>query len=121
MAGLVDALTVGWLLWRAQLQMFLNQTVRSRKAGRIVSSIVGAAVILLAWSWEGFVTVLLLRVANRFGASVNLVSLLSLAFFAYTGVLVFSRRGPADPPAGGGSGPKPAAADQEAVRAAVRG
>ncbi|HEY9289097.1 MAG TPA: hypothetical protein VIT43_13855 [Candidatus Dormibacteraeota bacterium] len=90
MAGIVDALTVGWLLWRAQLQMFLNQTVRSRQAGRIAATIGGAALILLAWIWEAFITLLLVRAASRFGASVNLVSLLSLGFFAYTGVLVFS-------------------------------
>ena len=90
MTGIFDALTVGWLLWRAQLQMFLNQTVRSRKAGRIAGTVGGAALILLAWSWEAFVTLLVLRTASHVGASVNTVSLFSLGFFAYTGVLVFS-------------------------------
>jgi len=42
-------LQVGWLLWRAQLQMFVNQTIRSRQAGRIVGTAVGVAVILFAW------------------------------------------------------------------------
>jgi uncharacterized protein (TIGR02246 family) len=37
------------------------------------------------------------------------------------GVLIFSRRGPADPPAAGGGGPKAAASDQDAIRAAVQG
>lgn len=90
MAAILDALSVGWLLWRAQLQMFLNQTVRSRQAGRIVLAIGGAALILLAWSWEAFVTVLLVRTASRIGSPVNVISLLSLGFFVYTGILVFS-------------------------------
>ena len=90
MLGIADALKVGWLLWRAQLQMFLNQTVRSRQAGRIATTVGGAALILLAWSWEAFVAVLVLRTASRFGARIDLVSLLSLGFFAYSGVLIFS-------------------------------
>ena len=44
-AGALDGLGLGLLLWRVQLQMFVNQTVRSRKAGKIVGTIAGAAVI----------------------------------------------------------------------------
>jgi uncharacterized protein (TIGR02246 family) len=36
-------------------------------------------------------------------------------------VLLFSRRGPADPPAAGGGGTRPATTDQEAIRTAVQG
>jgi hypothetical protein len=81
---------VGLLLWRAQLRMFLNQTIRSRQAGRIAITVVGAAVIVLAWTWEAFVAILIVEAAGRFGTHVDPVPLLSLAFLAYTGILIFS-------------------------------
>ena len=91
LSGRVGAgLGVGLLLWRAQLQMFINQTVRSRQAGRIVATIIGAAVILLAWSWEAVITWLGLQAAHRVTVRVDTVHMLSLAFLGYTAVLVFS-------------------------------
>jgi hypothetical protein len=83
-------LAVGLLLWRAQLQMFTNQTIRSRQAGRIVATIVGAAVIVLAWSWEAIITWLGVQAAHRAPLGIDVVHLLSLAFLGYTAVLVFS-------------------------------
>src|SRR2546430_2554546 len=70
--------------------MFINQTIRSRQAGRIAGTITGAAVILLAWSWEGFITWLGVQASHRVPVRVDTLHLLSLAFLAYTGVLVFS-------------------------------
>jgi hypothetical protein len=70
--------------------MFINQTIRSRQAGRIAGTVAGAAVILLAWSWEGFITWLGVQASHRVPLRVDAVHLLSLAFLAYTGVLVFS-------------------------------
>ena len=87
---IAGALEVGLLLWRVQLQMVINQTLRSRKAGRLVGAIAGAAVILLAWSWEVLATLAIVAVGQRGLVAVNLVDLLSLAFFAYTAVLIFS-------------------------------
>jgi Putative ATP-binding cassette len=81
---------LGLLLWRAQFFMFLNQTVKSRQAGRIVATVAGAAVILLAWSWEVIVALLIVNASRRIAMHVDLVSLLSLAFFGYTAVLIFS-------------------------------
>jgi hypothetical protein len=89
-AGAVEGLALGLLLWRVQLQMFINQTVRSRKGGRVVGTIAGAAVILLAWSWEGFITWLGVQASHRVPVRIDTVQVLSLAFLAYTGVLVFS-------------------------------
>jgi hypothetical protein len=89
-ARVAGGLEVGLLLWRAQLQMFINQTVRSRKPGRIVSSIVSAAVIVLAWSWEAIITWLGIQASHREPLSIDTVHLLSLAFLGYTAVLVFS-------------------------------
>jgi len=86
----MQGLEVGLLLWRAQLQMFLNQTIRSGKPGRIAGTIVAAAVIALAWVWEGLVTWLGIQAAHRIPVRVDDVHLLSLAFLAYTAVLVFS-------------------------------
>jgi hypothetical protein len=86
----MGALEVGFLLWRAQLQMFVNQTVRSRQAGRIAASIGGAAAVLLAWSWEAFVAQLIVRTSQRVPVHFDMAQLFSLAFFAYTAVLVFS-------------------------------
>src|SRR5712691_13185115 len=70
--------------------MFINQTIRSRNAGRIAGTVAGAAVNLLAWSWEGFITWLGVEASHRMQLHVDSVHLLSLAFLAYTGVLVFS-------------------------------
>jgi Putative ATP-binding cassette len=83
-------LQVGWLLWRTQLQMFLNQTIRSRQAGRIVGTIVGVAIILFAWTWEAIITWIGVQAAHRVTVRIDTVHLLSLAFFGYTAVLVFS-------------------------------
>lgn len=85
-----EGLELGLLLWRVQLQMFINQTIRSRQAGRIAGTIAGAAVILVAWSWEGYITWLGAQASHRVPVQVDTVHILSLAFLAYTGVLVFS-------------------------------
>ena len=90
MPGILSGIEVGWLLWRAQLQMFLNQTLRSRKPGRIAATIVGGAIIVLAWVWEALVTGIAVDAAHRFHPQVNAVHLLSVAFLGYTAVLVFS-------------------------------
>ena len=89
-AGALEGLGLGLLLWRVQLQMFTNQTVRSRQAGRIAATVTGAAVILLAWSWEGFITWLGVQASHRVPVRVDTVHVLSVAFLVYTGVLVFS-------------------------------
>jgi hypothetical protein len=86
----VAGVDVGLLLWRAQLQMFLNQTLRSRKPGRIAGAIVSAAVIVVAWSWEAFIAWLGVQASHRSPIQIDTVHLLSLAFLAYTGVLIFS-------------------------------
>lgn len=86
----VAGLDVGLLLWRAQLQMFVNQTLRSRKRGRIAGTIVSAAVIVVAWSWEAFITWLGVQASHRSPIHLDTVHLLSLAFLGYTGVLIFS-------------------------------
>lgn len=88
--GVRGAIGVGLLLWRAQFFMFLNQTVKSRQAGRIVATIAGAAVILLAWAWEVIVALLIVQASRRVTVHVDLVSLVSLSFFGYTAVLIFS-------------------------------
>ncbi len=89
-ARITGALGVGLLLWRVQLQMVINQTVRSRQAGRLAGTIVGAAVVLLAWSWEVIATLAIVAAARRGSLEVNAVDVLSLAFFAYTAILIFS-------------------------------
>ena len=88
--GALEGLGLGLLLWRVQLQMFINQTVRSRQAGRIAATVTGVAVILLAWSWEGFITWLGVQASHRVPVRVDTVHVLSVAFLVYTGVLVFS-------------------------------
>src|SRR6202140_2618577 len=70
--------------------MFLNQTLRSRKPGRIAGTIVSAAVIVVAWSWEAFITWLGVQASHRSPIQIDTVHLLSLAFLGYTGVLIFS-------------------------------
>lgn len=81
---------VGLLLWRTQVRIFLNQTIRSKNPGRVALSIVGGLLVLLAWSWEGLVTVLVVAASHRVSVRLELVPLLSLGFAAYTAVLVFS-------------------------------
>jgi len=70
--------------------MFINQTVRSGKPGRLVGSLVGALVLLALWVWEGFVTVVAVAASHRVTFQIDLSHLLSLGFFAYTGILIFS-------------------------------
>jgi hypothetical protein len=70
--------------------MFINQTVRSRQAGRIAASVGGAIVVLLAWSWEVTITLVFVAASHRLPLRVDLVQLLGLAFFGYTGILIFS-------------------------------
>jgi hypothetical protein len=89
-APLASGIQVGLLLWRAQLRMFINQTLRSGKPGRIVGTIVGAAVIALAWTWEALITWVGVAASHRVHLQVDTVHLLSLAFLGYTAVLVFS-------------------------------
>src|SRR5437588_784804 len=86
----MSGIDVGLLLWRAQLRMFVNQTLRSGKPGRIVATIIGAAIIVLAWGWEALITTIGVEAARRFHAQVDVAHLLSLAFLGYTAVLVFS-------------------------------
>src|SRR2546423_1777256 len=90
MAGIASGLYVGLLLWRPQLQMFINQTRGSRKPGRIVATAAGAAVIVLAWSWEAIITWVGVQASHRVPVAIDFVHLLCLAFFGYTAVLVFS-------------------------------
>src|ERR1700737_3725634 len=70
--------------------MFLNQTPRSHKPGRIAGAVVSAAVIVVAWSWEAFITWLGVQASHRAPIQIDTVHLLSLAFLGYSGVLVFS-------------------------------
>lgn len=84
------ALGVGLLLWRTQLRIFLNQTIRSRNSGRITLSIVGALVVALAWAWEAFVALLVVAASHRTPLHLDAIALLSSAFAAYSAILVFS-------------------------------
>lgn len=87
---LAGGVRLGLLLWRTQLTMFVNQTLRSRKPGRLVAVAFGILVLVLSWAWEAFVTVLALRASHRFSFPLDPAHLFSLAFFTYTGILVFS-------------------------------
>lgn len=89
-AGVIDGLGLGLLLWRAQLRMFINSTVRSKQPGRLAGTIVGGALVLIAWSLEGLFTWSLVQASPRFHFNIDVVQTLSLAFTAYTAILVFS-------------------------------
>jgi hypothetical protein len=89
-AGLIDGLGLGLLLWRAQLRMFINSTVRSQQPGRLAGTIFVSALVLIAWSIEGLFTWSLVQASPRFRFNVDVVQTLSLAFTAYTAILVFS-------------------------------
>jgi hypothetical protein len=70
--------------------MFINQTIRSGKSGRIVGTIVAAAVIVFAWAWEAIITSLGVQASHRLPLGADPVHLLSLAFLGYTAILIFS-------------------------------
>src|SRR5438874_13236896 len=70
--------------------MFVNQTILSRKACRIAGTIIAAAAIVVAWAWDAVVTWLGIQAAHRVPVRVDDVQLLSLAFLAYTAILIFS-------------------------------
>jgi len=89
-AGLVDGLSLGFLLWRAQLRMFINSTLRSKQPGRLAGTVFGAALVIIAWSIEGLFTWSLVAAEPRVRFNVDVVPTLSLAFTAYTALLVFS-------------------------------
>ena len=85
----LDGLRLGLTLWLVQFQIFLNQTVRSRKPGRIAGFVVGVVLLLFWWVNIGALT--LVAVSARASAPpVALVTILSIAFLFYTGVLLFS-------------------------------
>ena len=90
MRDLARGLSFGLFLWRTQLTMFANQTLRSRKPGRVIAVFGGLLLLLVLWAWEGFVTVLALQASGHFRFELDLARLFSLGFFAYTGVLIFS-------------------------------
>ncbi|MDQ6882710.1 MAG: hypothetical protein M3077_00535 [Candidatus Dormibacteraeota bacterium] len=90
MPDLVGGCRLGLLLWRTQLKMFVNQTVKSGKPGRLIAVAAGALVLLLLWGWEGTVTALAIAASHRVSFNLDLPRLFSLAFFAYTGILTFS-------------------------------
>src|SRR5207302_2928413 len=52
----LDGLRLGLTLWLVQFQIFLNQTVRSRKPGRIAGFVVGVVLILFWWVNIGALT-----------------------------------------------------------------
>ncbi len=90
MRDLAGGLRLGLLLWRTQLRMFINQTVKSGKPGRLIAVGAGALVLLVLWGWEGAVTALAVAASHRVSFNLDLARLFSLAFFAYTGILTFS-------------------------------
>jgi Putative ATP-binding cassette len=55
-----------------------------------VGSVAGAAIIALAWAWEGLITWAGLQASQRVVLQVETVHLLSLGFLGYTAVLIFS-------------------------------
>jgi len=87
---LAGGVRLGLLLWRTQLAMFVNQTLKSRKPGRLTAVAFGVLILVLLWAWEAFVTALALRASHRFSFQLDPAHLFSLAFFTYTGILVFS-------------------------------
>jgi hypothetical protein len=88
--SLVGTIRFGIFLWRTQLRMFINQTLRSRKPGRLMLVAAGALILLTLWVWEGVVTALALQASHRIRLDLDLARLFSLGFLAYTSVLVFS-------------------------------
>lgn len=81
---------LGLTLWRVQFRIFLNQTVRSGKAGRIAGFVVGVILILFWWVNLGALAVLAVAARPPSAPTIPFATILSIAFLVYTGVLLFS-------------------------------
>lgn len=81
---------LGLLLWRTQMRMLWNHTVRSKRPLALLGAAVAAVVLLLWWSQQSFLVVLGAAAASRVHVEIPLERLLGLIFIAYTLFLVFS-------------------------------
>ncbi len=89
-ARILDGLRLGLTLWRVQFRIFLNQTVRSGKAGRIAGFVVGVTLILFWWVNLGALALVAVAARPRSAPTIPLATILSIAFLFYMGVLLFS-------------------------------
>lgn len=89
-ARILDGMRLGLTLWRVQLLIFLNQTVRSRRAGRIAGFVLGVVLILFWWVNVGAIALVTVTSRPRPALTFPLTNVLVLAFLVYMGVLLFS-------------------------------
>ena len=85
-----QGLLLGLLLWRIQMRMLWNQTVRSRRPLALLGA--GAAVLLILawWSQQVFVLMVGAAAASRVQVPFPPDRVLGLIFIAYSAFLIFS-------------------------------
>jgi len=85
-----QGLSLGFLLWRAQMRMLWNHTVRSRRPLAIVGAAAAALLTLAWWSQQIFILLVGAAAASRVQVPFPADRVLGLVFIAYTVFLIFS-------------------------------
>ncbi|HYM49099.1 MAG TPA: hypothetical protein VET65_00865 [Candidatus Limnocylindrales bacterium] len=90
LARLNAGLRLGLLLWRAQMRMLWNHTIRSRKPLYLVGVVLAAVTVIVWWIQVAFLSAVAATAASRVHTGVPLDRLLGLVFIGYTAFLIFS-------------------------------
>jgi hypothetical protein len=86
---LLAGLRLGGLLWQTQLRIFLNQTIRSGQAGRVVGFFAGILLVVLVWLQEAVGALLVAQPLHSL-SPVALTEVFGLLFAGYALFLVFT-------------------------------
>ncbi len=88
--ALLDGLRLGLLLWRVQLRMLRNRVLRRPRWWQILGALVAVPFLVFIWVQAVLIAFFLLEGLPRLSPGTPLDQVLSLAFFGYFVLLLFS-------------------------------